>query len=234
MQNRNALDLQAVSAPCPDRYRRAGGTMKVRAAVLLSLLGCAEEEPVELEPSESVTSTTPTPADPWPRSGRSQCDNKASIVQLAVTVPVEAEGTGDLVVALMHRRYGQPEDGGHPHWLWRFDEQPLSATEPTYVNVDMCDGNAVMWSEENCEYNLIVLVDGNDNNGLTGDRVARPDPGEPAILLPYEQSCHHEGPYRFELALDCLDGDACVTYAPEPACECAETACDSESAICKL
>jgi hypothetical protein len=149
-------------------------------------------------------------------------------------VPVESEGTGDIVVALMHRRYGQPENGGHPHWLWRFDGEALSATEPTYLTVDMCDGNAVMWSEENCEYNLIVLVDTNGNNGFSGERLARPDPGEPAILLPYEQSCHHEGPYRFELALDCLDGDDCVLYEPEAACTCAETTCDSESAICEL
>jgi hypothetical protein len=206
-----------------------------RMAALLPLLGCADPEPVPLEPVEPETSgTTPQTTDFWPNAGRSQCSNKASLVQLAITVPAEAQGAADLVVALMHRRHGQPENGGHPHWLWRFDDQALSATEPTFLTIDMCEGNAVMWSEENCEYNLIVLVDGNDNNGFSGERLARPDPGEPAVLLPFQQSCHHEGPYRFELSLDCLDGDACVTFAPEPACVCAEPACDSESAICEL
>ena len=153
-------------------------------------------------------------------------------MQALVQVPPGGPTTGDLVVAMMHRRMGEPEVGGHPHWAWTFEDVDL--TEPMPITVDMCDGNAIMWSEENCEYNLIVLVDGNDNNGLTGARVARPDPGEPAAMLPYEQSCHHDGPYQFELALDCLDGDACVTYEAQPACECAELACDSMSAICEL
>jgi hypothetical protein len=170
----------------------------------------------------------------WPTTAESRCDNPASIIQLAITVPEGLEGTGDVVVLLMHRRYGQPAYAGHPHFLWRFEDQPLSATEPVMVQVDMCDGNAVMWSEENCEYNLVAIVDKNDNNRLErGARLAVPDPDEPARLQVFEQSCRHEGPYRFELTLDCLDGPACVRHDEPPACRCAETSCESESRICR-
>lgn len=207
--------------------------MQARIFALITLAACGGAEPVELPESTIETTTTPA-TDFWPPPGRSQCANKASIVQIAVTVPEEHAGQGDIVVALMHRRYGSPENGGHPHWAWTFEDQALSSTEPAFLKIDMCEGNAIMWSEENCEYNLIVLVDSDGDNGLTGERLARPDPGEPAILLPYEQSCSHEGPYRFEVSLDCLEGDACVIYDEEPACVCAEASCDSQSAICEL
>ena len=65
----------------------------------------------------------------------------------------------------------------------------------------MCDGNAIVWSDENCEYNLVPPLDCDGDNRLMGD-LARPDPGKPAIVDVFEQSCHGGEPYRFELVLD--------------------------------
>ena len=135
---------------------------------------------------------------------------------------------------MMHRRHGNPDVGGHPHWVWRFTDQPLSATAPTFFEVDMCQGNAIMWSEENCEYNLIVMVDENGNNGLTSANLARPDDGEHAAMAVFNQSCHHEGAYQLELTLDCTAGTDCVTYQAEAECECVTPERPSESGICWL
>lgn len=206
----------------------------VRTALpLLALLfACAPVEPTK-EVAESSDSS-PEAGVGWPEPGESACGNPASRIQIAVTVPTPPAATGDIVVALLHRRMGSPDNGGHPHYLWTFADQPLDPTTPTVVEVDMCDGNAVMWSEENCEYNLVVLVDGDGDNGLRGARGAVPDTGEPSAVQVFEQSCHHDGAYQFELSLDCVDGDACVVYEEEPECACTEPACASEAAICSM
>jgi hypothetical protein len=206
-------------------------------SILLLLGACAPGDVAE-KPDAADTSTAPdsdaSEEVAWPAPGESACGNPASRIQIAVTVPNAPAATGDIVVALLHRRMGSPEDGGHPHYLWTFEDQPLDATVPTVVEVDMCDGNAIMWSEENCEYNLVVLVDGDGDNGLRGARRAVPDTGEPTSVQVFEQSCHHDGSYRFELSLDCVDGEACVAYEAAPECACAEPACDSEAAICSM
>ena len=160
----------------------------------------------------------------------SLCDNAASLVQGLVTLP-EGEASGDLVLAMMHRRHGSPEAGGHPHWFWQFDDVSLSSSEPLPFTIDMCEGNAEMWSEENCEYNLVALLDADGDNGWGAAR-AVPDPGEPSAVATFDLSCHAEGPTCVQLELGCTDGAACVLYESPGACECAEESCPSEAGLC--
>lgn len=134
---------------------------------------------------------------------------------------------------MMHAAMGDPEDAGHPHFLWTFPDVDLS--EPVPFRVDMCDGNAVMWSEENCGFNLIALLDTNGNNGLSGPAMFHPDVGEPTGLVPlFDLSCHADGPTCLgTLELTCTDGGACLHTEPPGDCVCAEDSCDSEAAICE-
>jgi len=134
------------------------------------------------------------------------------------------------MVALMHRRYGHSEHGGHPHWLERIPNVDLA--QPVPFQIDMCSGNAEMWSEENCEFNLIVVLDGNGNNTFETLNVA-PDPGEPAALKVVELSCRGTSPC-LDVPLDCVDGVGCVAYEPPGDCVCAPESCNSDSAICQL
>ena len=165
-------------------------------------------------------------------AAQSLCGSEASIIRGTVELPGGERGSGDLVIALMHRRYGKPENGGHPHWMWTF--QDVDLREPYSFEIDMCEGNAVMWSEENCEYNLIAILDTNANNGLAGSRGAVPDLDEPTSVHVMDLSCHAEGATCVSLTLDCVAGAECVDYEDPGDCACAENACPSESAICAL
>ncbi|MEL6344170.1 MAG: hypothetical protein AAFV53_13705 [Myxococcota bacterium] len=201
----------------------------MRTTACLLLFACS---PTSTETGDRDPAAGPSPLI-WPDASESLCDNPASIVQIAATLPTGAEpGAHDVVVAMMHGRHGDPTNGGHPHWIWRFEDQTMSDTEPTFLEVDMCRGNAIMWSEENCEYNLIVMVDENQNNGLSSNNLARPDEGEYAAVQVFNQSCHHDGAYQFELTLDCVDGADCILFNGESGCACADPECPSESGIC--
>jgi len=178
------------------------------------------------------SSGEPSPA--CEATGDSVCGNPASLIHGAVRLPAGMEpAEGDLVIELMHRRYGSPANGGHPHQIWRQPNVTVSADALVEFDVDMCDANASMWSEENCEYNLIVILDRNSDTALAPDSLA-PDVDDPTAVEVFNLSCHATGPTCFELELSCLGGAACVTYEAPPACECAADSCASEAAICQL
>ena len=163
----------------------------------------------------------------------SLCDNPASIVHGTVQLPDGAENTeGNLVIGMMHRRMGDPTEGGHPHWGWGYVDVDL--TEPYPFEIDMCAGNAVMWSEENCEYHLIVILDRNTNNGMGGSQFFTPDEGENAAMEVFDLSCHAEGETCMNITLDCVAGAGCIDYEEPETCTCAEDVCPSESGICWL
>jgi hypothetical protein len=167
----------------------------------------------------------------------STCDpaDPRSVVRGFARLPAEStpgEGTsGDLVVALYHRRYGDTTRGGNPHWITRIPDVDLGQG-PVPFQIDMCSGNAMMWSEENCEYNLIVVLDSNGNNSIATANMV-PDVDEPAAMAVVELSCRGESPC-LDLTLDCRSGQACVTYDPPGECACAAESCASESSICAL
>ena len=182
--------------------------------------------------ADSSSSGEPSPA--CEADADSVCGNPASLIHGSVQLAAGMEPmTGDLVIELMHRRYGSPDNGGHPHQIWRLPNVTVGPDDAVEFDVDMCDANASMWSEENCEYNLIVILDRDSNTGLGPNNLA-PDVDDPTAVEVFNLSCHAAGPTCFDLELSCMDGGACVTYEPPEACECAADSCDSEAAICQL
>jgi len=106
------------------------------------------------------------------------------------------------------------------------------AAGPVPFELDMCDGNAAMWSEDNCEYNLVVVLDTNHNNGPSGSSLNLiPDPGEVGWHKLFDLSCKGQSEC-FDVQFDCLDGQPCIAYEDLGSCKCAPETCNSESIAC--
>lgn len=134
---------------------------------------------------------------------------------------------GDLVVVLTHSNLGNAEAGGYLHTATAAAGVDL-ALEPADFAFDMCAGGE-MFSEENCAYNLVAILDQNGNNGPNN---FVPDPGEPAtIVTDLWISCMSESPC-FTLELDCTDGASCVEFTNPGNCAC-EGGCNSEIVTCE-
>lgn len=101
------------------------------------------------------------------------------------------------------------------------------AAGPVEFAFDMCEGGE-MWSEENCEYNLIAILDQDGSNSASSFLA---DPGEPAHREVIDLSCHTESPC-FEFKLECLDGKECVKFDEEATCACADASCASPIVTC--
>ena len=166
----------------------------------------------------------PECADPGP----SACGNEASILRGTVRLAPGLKPkntTGDLYIALAHEAYAGGQGGGF-HWDTTVHDVDLSAG-PVPFELDMCQGGE-MWSEDNCSYGLVVVLDANGNNGA---HWFLPDEGEPSTRVPgLTVSCTGESPC-LDVVLDCVDGDTCVTFA-EQACQCADETCNSDYALC--
>ncbi|MCO4771430.1 MAG: hypothetical protein KDA24_15460 [Deltaproteobacteria bacterium] len=135
--------------------------------------------------------------------------------------------TGDLVVVLTHSNLGQAGVGGVVHISTTVADVDLAAG-PVDWSMDMCLGGE-MFSEENCSYNLIAILDRNGNNG-PGNFV--PDEGELATRVgDVWVSCSAESPC-FTLELDCTDGADCVAFTDPGNCSC-ENGCNSEIVTCQ-
>lgn len=179
--------------------------------------------------SDSDSDTAAAACDP---PGASGCGNEASIVRAVVRLgdDVAPAGTrGDLVVALTHQYGGRGESGGVLHFAQRFNDVEL-AGRTEEVAIDMCSVSS-MWSEDACEYMLVVLLDLDDDND--GDRLL-PDAGEPAAVVgPFALSCTGSSPC-LDVALACTDGASCVQFEdPYERCACADTTCDSDVRACE-
>lgn len=153
------------------------------------------------------------------------------IAKLGAGMNVPAGTTGDLIIGLMHGRLGEEEVGGHPHWYEKIAGVDLSAGEVPF-EIDMCGGGTAMWSEDNCEYNLVVMLDTNDNAGVRGNRLlVQPDADEVGWHELFNLSCRGESPCM-DVTFDCLGPD-CVTFEPLGQCQCAAETCDSDDVSCR-
>ena len=159
----------------------------------------------------------------------STCDTPGSVISgqigLSADLPEGSATQGDLWITLRHR-FGAPlEDGGSPHWHKKYENVDLS-TGPVDFDFDMCDGNSPMWSEEYCDYNLIITLDANANFNYfrDGTRTPHPDPLEPTALEVISLSCVADGPC-LDIELDCTDGASCVQYPDPGECFCGEHSC---------
>lgn len=159
----------------------------------------------------------------------STCGTEASLIRGTVRLGegVSASGThGTLVVALMHELYSGSAGGGY-HTHVTVPDVDLSEGAASF-ELDMCRGG-VMWSEDNCDYSLAVMLDINGNN--TGSSFL-PDAGEPATRVgDLRLSCLDSSPC-LDIVLDCVDGASCVTFADDTSCACEANTCGSQYRLC--
>ncbi|MCO4772990.1 MAG: hypothetical protein KDA24_23355 [Deltaproteobacteria bacterium] len=197
------------------------------ACLLLCLSACNAS-------SDDDDDATAAPAVYVPECGppmQGACDNEASIVRGTVRLGESLIGEdpeGDLIISLTHLRLGGGAGGGFFHAQTVIEDVDLSAG-PVPFQLDMCSGGA-MYSEENCEYNLIAVLDRNGN----GSGAITPDDGEPTGRIgDLSVSCGGDAPC-VDLVLDCTDGLDCVAFEdPSETCSCASDACESIYAACE-
>jgi hypothetical protein len=76
----------------------------------------------------------------------------------------EAGGVGDSGVFLAHNWNEHGELGGEVKASVLYEDVDLEDGNPFPFEIDMCDGAfGEMWSEDNCGYNLLLLLDKNGN-----------------------------------------------------------------------
>ena len=176
------------------------------------------------EPDGSVQLSCAAPA-------ATQCGNDAARirghVRMAAGMTPDST-TGNLVIGLTHYRLGSGSTGGVYHTHTMVNGVDLAAGATREFSLDMCTGGR-MWSEENCEYQLIAILDLNGNNEAGTNMI--PDPGELAGVIPIELSCNGDSPC-FDLVLDCV-GPNCTTFADPGGCSCAAQSCGSDFVTCQ-
>jgi hypothetical protein len=159
----------------------------------------------------------------------STCREQGSLLRGTVRLPAGFDGParGDLMVAVTHYRLGDGDYGGVPHYGAVIEDVDLSEG-PVEWTFDMCLGGA-MWSEENCEYNLVAVLDGGGDNDPYN---VLPETGEPSHRQVLAISCEDASPC-LDVVLDCVDGPSCVQFSDPGACECAATSCNSDYTTCQ-
>ena len=191
-------------------------------SLLLLLVACSG--PKEGDPVDTGTSDDTDSGDTElefvcaPPTLASGCDNTSSIVRGQVSLGdiTPTATSGDLLLVMTHRTFGQGAKGGVYRTHVKLDNVDLAAG-PVPFELDMCDGGA-MWSEDNCGYNLLVTLDTNNNATSTSPM---PDPLEAATRHEFEISCRDDGPC-LDVVLDCTAGASCLAFADGETCECGE------------
>lgn len=199
----------------------------------------AGEPAIEAGPEVMDAAATPDKCGAVPKS-LCKTPNPGSVVRGIVHFdPALAKGVDgakpQLSVFLAHREYAQKEEwltGGHPHAdrILNLDTVDLSKGEVPFA-IDLCELGVAMWSEDNCGFNLVTILDTNGNN--TDDNFNMiPDVGEAAKMTVVQISCHTAS-QCLDINLDCTTGQRCVSYGAPGVCKCASTTCDSEGKTCK-
>ena len=129
---------------------------------------------------------------------------------------------------------GEATTGGHPH-AYKYVKSVDVTTGQLTFDIDLCELGVAMYSEENCGFNLIVMLDetGKNNPDLYGQAALMPAAGELVKMTQLDVSCHGDS-QCLSVTADCTMGTACTTYAPitMASCTCAASSCPSQSIIC--
>ena len=208
----------------------------------VALAGCSgdkDDESTSQDDSETKPpddSDSKTGGDGCVAPGRSKCDNAASIIRGYVAKDPDSIVTGwsgNLWVFLTHNWPTQGELGGEVKNSVLYENVDLEDGNPFPFEIDMCDGAfGSMWSEDNCEYNLELLL---DKNGNATPENRLPDENEPAYKVENVFiSCEDDSQCLGTIQLSCRRGSACFTFDNKdiPECKCAASTCNSEYQNC--
>lgn len=139
-----------------------------------------------------------------------------------------------LVVLLKHQVIAVASEattGGHMHAYKSFDVDDVASGKVEF-SIDLCELGTAMWSEENCGFNLITILDEDgSNNPRRGAPAWAAQAGELVKMTPLSISCRSGSPC-LDIVADCVDGDACTTFEPPVDCTCAAERCPSDDALC--
>jgi hypothetical protein len=216
-----AASLLLLSAACsspPDQNAQDAATPDVAPAdVAVQQLAC-------VTPVPTSKCTSPTPS---------------SVIRGVVTFDPTHFSDGqnvNLALYLYHQWTMAPNEatiGGHPH-AYKYIKGVDVTTGQLAFDIDLCELGVAMYSEENCGFNLVVMLDeNNDNDPARGEYALTPTKGELVKLTPLDVSCHGDS-QCLQITADCTDGTKCTTFTPitMESCVCASNKCPSESVVC--
>ncbi len=200
--------------------------------VLAVATACTGGEPSS-EENDATGDESPVtpPGPPEPECDldvESSCGNDASVVQGQVRLAegLTTETQGNLYITLNHEAYAGALGGGY-HIFDVIRDADLS--EPVPFALDMCDDGA-MWSDTNCTYTLIAILDLNKDQSEAN---ALPDEGEPSgRVADITLSCTGDAPC-LDVVLDCVDGPDCAKFT-DADCSCDPQGCSSITSICNF
>ena len=186
-----------------------------------------------LEAAPQLDCVTPVPA--------SKCTpgNPGSVIRGVVSFDPTHFTDGESVslgLFLYHQWTMDPSEaaiGGHPH-AYKYTKNVDVTSGQIQFDIDLCELGVAMYSEENCAFNLVVMLDENgDNNPTKGESALTPTKGELVKLVPLSVSCHGDS-QCLSVNADCNGGTACTTFTPiaMSSCVCAANACPSQSVSC--
>jgi len=212
------------------------------AAFLLSApSACSSASPGDVGDAATPETSTPvtlTCADP----PASKCSpkNAGSVVRGVVSFDPSHFSPGqkvNLAIWLYHQIVMSPDEaanGGHPHAFKYVKDVDVTAGQLQF-DIDLCELGTAMYSEEDCGFNLVVMLDENGNNDpdANGAAAMKATVGELVKMTPLNISCHTDS-QCLSIVADCTEGSVCTTETPLEIsqCKCAADSCPSDSIIC--
>jgi hypothetical protein len=191
------------------------------------------------EPPPATMPAGPTCAAP---PSKSTCGESAWVRGVAHFDPAKLTGGSKPVlrVALRHAFVlvrGEETIGGRLHGYVSVPIKDPPRGEQAFA-IDMCDFGTSMWSEENGSFNLVVIIDENDDNDLdkatTNEQaivIGTPSKNELSKLQTVDISCNGKSAC-LDVKVDCT-GTSCLTIQPMKSCTKKLPGCKSDSSFCQ-
>jgi hypothetical protein len=215
-------------------------------AAALASIGCSSAPPNDQSdaaaeaslPDVVIEASAPQCADP----PASKCtpQNQGSVIRGVLSFDPTHFSAGEnvnLAIYLYHQwtmASYESTVGGHPH-AYKYVKGVDVTTGQLQFDIDLCELGVAMYSEENCGFNLVVMLDetGKNDPDMYGVPAMYPVAGELVKLTPLTVSCHTTS-QCVAITADCADGTSCTTYTPiaMSSCICATNSCPSQSTIC--
>ena len=137
---------------------------------------------------------------------------KRRMAQIEGRVPAPPEAPKPKLRVFLHHqvisRADENKTGGHPH-AWKSFDLDMEKGEARFT-LDLCEFGVAMYSEENCGFNLVVMIDdaGLNDPDKKGATALVPRAGKLVKMTPLEVSCHASSPCFEKLVHDASPGSS--------------------------